>query len=139
MGLPYLFLDTIDKILLIFSFFLNGKVDSIISTSGTMTILYNPSTIYIINVTASVAFLHFLETMNFHRLTCAFDFVEAHLCYSISDTFSSTIAVVGTNVYFLVAPCLIQTPPFFTWLLHPSCLQSLTLAPCLLHTPPIRA
>ena len=75
------------SIILIFSFF-----------------LYNPSAIYIINVTASVALLHFLETMKFHHLTCAFDIVEPHLYYSISDTFSSTIAVVGTNVYFLVAP-----------------------------------
>ncbi len=39
---------------------------------------------------------------------------------------------------FTLAPCLIQTPPCWTCLPHPSWLQRFTLAPCLIQTPPCR-
>lgn len=37
------------------------------------------------------------------------------------------------------ALCLIHTPPFLAWLVHPSLMHLLCFAPCLMYTPPFLA
>ena len=128
---------------------------------GTMSLTYSSYLGMIVTsfMTASSCYCSMSPTYSsFHGMVGTSLTVAFQLC-TMSPTYSFFLCIVCTSFIlassdfctmswtnwfvhpswlhrFIIAPCLIHTPPFWTWLVHPSRLHRLIIAPCLRQTPP---